>query len=217
MPLYVSRDRNKRRHIFSGQNEAEDLLRFLNRPLNDPNWSDLPELTSPRNRVLNLIRKIQTTFDEIDSDPNLLGAPTPDPARKNLRYGYPDEDVESGEWGEPFGDLNDELLLYTTVRFFVPDRSSPRRWTIASGCFTDSHFTEAEIVLSLIELVKSGVFEKLKECQCGEWFLAKFAHQRFHSEPCRLRFWEQSDERKERKRERARKNYLYKKAFRRKP
>jgi len=71
---------------------------------------------------------------------------------------------------------------------------------------------EAFAVEALVSLAEHNILSRLQVCECGNWFYMKFAHQRFCTTECRKRFWEASEERKEQKRQKARENYLYKKA-----
>jgi hypothetical protein len=75
--------------------------------------------------------------------------------------------------------------------------------------------TEPIAVHGLVGLAEEGLLDRLQLCACGKWYFGRFSHQRFCSPACRVKFWEDSEERKEQKRQRARENYLYKKAHKR--
>jgi hypothetical protein len=66
---------------------------------------------------------------------------------------------------------------------------------------------EFRTVVVFMNLLAAGYFPSIGECACGTYFYARSTSWRFCSTKCRERFWENSEERKERKRQNARRYY----------
>lgn len=68
---------------------------------------------------------------------------------------------------------------------------------------------EARAVFAIASLADSGLLDRLRKCNAcrTQWYFAHFSHQNFCSETCRVKFWEDSEQRKEQKRQRARETY----------
>lgn len=66
---------------------------------------------------------------------------------------------------------------------------------------------EFAVVSLLLDAVKQGLVSKIGECGCGALFHSRSSLSRFCSDQCRIRFWEQSEDRKAQKREMAKKYY----------
>jgi hypothetical protein len=81
---------------------------------------------------------------------------------------------------------------------------------------------ECLAVRNLIQLAISGLLGSLTQCECehaanrGQWFFARFAHQRFCSADCRIRFNASSEHAKKYRREKQREYYQFKKIHPRK-
>lgn len=123
--------------------------------------------------------------------------------------------LESGGWSPVR--LNRLLSRYRSAPFVVSLREVgfTRRSTVWQLVRAIQHGLPREefaAVEAITKLAEDNLLDRLQACQCGTWFFAKFAHQRFCSTDCRVRFWENSDERKARKRELARGYYAYHKA-----
>src|SRR5207245_2745463 len=72
------------------------------------------------------------------------------------------------------------------------------------------HITTAECdaVMRLIKLAEMGAVGRIKKCQqCGKWFYARFTHQDFCAEECRVKHNAQSERAKEYRRDKAREYY----------
>jgi hypothetical protein len=125
----------------------------------------------------------------------------------------------------PFLPVNRILGEYPIYQRFVRDEGTARGWSIDRSIKARSfprkaksldenliRGLEAIAAHGLVWIANANMLDRIQVCQCGQWYFARFAHQRFCSERCRETFWESSEERKEKKRQRARENYLYKKA-----
>jgi hypothetical protein len=107
--------------------------------------------------------------------------------------------------------VNVKLAKYTSCSIFLPTLEGRRKWKVEAALMDRHSVYEGQAVHALVRLADQGLLDRLKTCDCGVWYFARFAHQRFCSEECRVRFWEGSEERKERKRAQARANYVYRK------
>jgi hypothetical protein len=191
-------DRNDRR-VFSGQDDAELVLELLNRPLQDKDWLPDVESVESRDRVLAVISCIRKHLQEIERTSGW-------PLTRELN--------QPGEIWDEFEDLNGLLSRYTSCPVFYPDKDSERGWNVGESFFIACPHEEALAVQAVAELSRQNRLHRLQLCECSLWFFAKFSHQKFCSEGCRVKFWESSEVRKKQKRQRARDNYLYKKAHR---
>ena len=131
-----------------------------------------------------------------------------------------------------FAEVNRILKTYPLYHSFVPDETKVSGWKVDTGyraafrsAVRTAHLsdkptreeqlmsaTEAIAVHGIVGLAHAGLLDRLRKCECGRWYFARFSHQNFCSSTCRVKFWEGSEERREQKRQRARENYLYKKA-----
>ena len=68
--------------------------------------------------------------------------------------------------------------------------------------------SEYDITSAVLGLVEHKLIANIRRCNCGRYFFARSSLTRFCSSACRIRFWENSEERKQRKREKAREYYL---------
>jgi hypothetical protein len=117
--------------------------------------------------------------------------------------------------------FNKLMARYTSARQLTSSRELGLTRRTTGFTFTSSIpagmlLAEFLAVDAIARLTEDGLLGRLQECQCGLWYYAKFAHQRFCSTECRVNFWESSDERKAQKRKRARENYAYHKVHGRK-
>ena len=94
---------------------------------------------------------------------------------------------------------------------------SPLRWLMTARkeiTREDLHQYCAEkefaVVGLLMDALERRSLSKIGECGCGALFYARSSLSRFCSDECRIRFWEQCEERKAQKREMARKYYWLK-------
>jgi hypothetical protein len=61
-------------------------------------------------------------------------------------------------------------------------------------------FTESHAVTRIVELCHEGLIDRLRRCACGNWFYAKFAHQRFCSTRCQQASYRDDPDWKKRRR-----------------
>jgi hypothetical protein len=67
-------------------------------------------------------------------------------------------------------------------------------------------------IQTILRMAEGRSITDIRECNCGKLFMARSSLTRFCSPDCRIAFWENSEERKQRKRERAREYYMLHKA-----
>jgi hypothetical protein len=107
-------------------------------------------------------------------------------------------------------ELNEWLLEFEFVNGLYSEKSSGLTWKLNNSAdLTERDYVsgEADAVVRVVELAKMGVLGKIRKCECGRYFFARFSKQRFHEDGCRERFWEASPIRKEQKRKNAREYY----------
>ena len=183
---------------FSGQREAQILVDFLNGSIPDR------KALAPRARrsVLNVLTQTRELLQTLKDTTDIYGQ----------GFGkLPRERELPREIRDKFQALNRTLAKYTTSPIFYPDQS-PRQWSV-TNVYNQRHSpVEGSAVGAMVRLADQNLLDRLLQCGCGKWMFARFSHQRFCSEACRVKFWETSEERKEKKRQAARENYLYKKA-----
>jgi hypothetical protein len=195
MPNGISHDRNKPR-TFWGEQVAAPILHWLNAPLEcEPGLSALA-LKQSKKRVLQIISHMRG-LQELTK---LIGVKSK---------------VSSNDQGCDPVALNRMLAGYTSSpRIFTSEAFLPkdgRQWVLGKYILSKRPPEELIAVEAIIQLAEQNRLDRLQVCECGQWYFAKFSHQKFCSTECRVRFWESSEERMEQKRERARQNYVYNK------
>jgi hypothetical protein len=106
--------------------------------------------------------------------------------------------------------LNARLSDYEFVHGLDFSKSSPMVWVLRSmEDPTGSTYIAGETlaVHHVVELAKKGLVGKVRRCDCGRYFFARLPSQRFHGKECRVQFWEESPQRKARRREKASEYY----------
>jgi hypothetical protein len=81
---------------------------------------------------------------------------------------------------------------------------APNHWTVQWGPVGRMYSLQALAVIKLLHLADKGLLGRVRACgrkECGEWFYAKFAHQRFHSERCQQEAYRSDPEWKHRRAE----------------
>jgi hypothetical protein len=76
-----------------------------------------------------------------------------------------------------------------------------------------SEVQEAFLIQKLIGFARSGTIDRIRECLCGDWFLAARTDKRYCSGDCRRKYHTPSEKQRERRRERRR---IYQKDYYRK-
>lgn len=85
-----------------------------------------------------------------------------------------------------------------------PDATWKLEWSRTDG----QALLDLDFALDALEIFKAGKISSLKQCAvCGNWFLARFSHQRFCSTECKDRFHTTNEADKARRRNWARANY----------
>lgn len=120
------------------------------------------------------------------------------------------------EFNDALDLANDRLQKYRTSPCFWPDDTAKRKWRLEDSLSSKHSPWEGMAVHAIVRLADQGLLDRLRKCECGSMYFARFSHQRFCSENCRVKHWEAQESRKEAKRKQARENYLYNKAHRRK-
>jgi hypothetical protein len=199
MPRAIRRDRKTTRS-FVGERDANLVLEWLNPSAELGDWYDSVEAVESRARVLDVIFAIRHLLEEIDKRPTWR--PTQPPTKR-----------QPAKIGDAFHELNLKLASYTSFSVFFPEPKKARRWDTDDALIGNHLMGESQAVHAIVRLTQQNILHRLQLCACGLWYFLKFSHQKFCSAKCRTDFWESSEERKEQKRERARSNYIYRKAY----
>jgi hypothetical protein len=171
---------------FIGAAEADWVVGWLN-GRTDEKWSRSSAAKASKDRVLLVISSIRKLLALSESG------------------------VSAG-----FQDVNLLLARYKTFSLFYPDQLTGKGWRVGDAVLDGRPIGESRAVHAAVELTRQGRLDRLKTCSCGLWYFAKFSHQKFCSEECRLKFWENSEERIAQKRARSREYYEYHKVHARK-
>jgi hypothetical protein len=186
---------------FSGEHEAAQIVRWLN-AVEDRPWLNLSEIEESKKRLLDVISSIRKLTDLAVHSQACSPGTREDPA---------------DELSDAMHELNLKLRRYASAPTFFDrqfgDPSNTRPWVIGKILLDDSPADESLAISAVLSLANQDRLERLQVCGCGSWYYAKFSHQRFCSPECRIKYWEKSEERKQQKRDRARNNYVYKKAY----
>lgn len=65
--------------------------------------------------------------------------------------------------------------------------ASPRRWRVDWRMVGRMDARQGLALIKLLHLADAGLLHRIRKCAaktCGQWFYAKFEHQRFHSPKC---------------------------------
>src|SRR5215472_3551461 len=101
------------------------------------------------------------------------------------------------------GFLRSYPVVYN-VRLYPPKLVSDV-WLVEGNKQQVQEFGHIQTVLAMAE---QQPITDIRVCDCGKLFLARSSLTRFCSPDCRIAFWENSEERKQRKREKAREYYM---------
>jgi len=185
-------------HKFQGEYESGMILEMLN---GTPVPRSQKLTRDQRARFLRLIKDIKTLLEMVGPQWN---------------------GILTDQISEQFQCVNVKLAEYPCFTIFYPtqtnniQRADGKLWETGEALLGARPFNESLGVHAALGLAKQGLLNRIQTCECGKWYFRRFTHQKFCSPECRIRSLESSDERKEQKRQRARENYLYKKAHKRK-
>lgn len=65
---------------------------------------------------------------------------------------------------------------------------------LAGGNYDEIVFGEGDAIASVLRLLESGYLARLRRCNCGHWFYARFTRQTFCAMPCQQRHFRKTDE-----------------------
>jgi hypothetical protein len=65
---------------------------------------------------------------------------------------------------------------------------------LAGGNYDEVVFGEGDAIASVLRLVELGYVARLRKCQCGHWFYARFTPQKFCGMPCQQQHFRKTDE-----------------------
>jgi hypothetical protein len=70
----------------------------------------------------------------------------------------------------------------------------------AGGNDDDIPFGEGDAVSSVLRLAELGQLNQLRKCACGNWFYARFRHQKFCATPCQQKDFRRTEEFRQKRR-----------------
>jgi hypothetical protein len=170
--------------------DRQDLIRWLIRWLNENTVEEEEERRRVR-AFLALMQDAQRLAQEIDTLPNTMHPPPPAFERQF----------------QLDRKINRFLRNYPVVQNV---RLYPPRVVIDLELVKGSkqQLQEFGHIRTILGMAEGRSITDIRECNCGKLFLARSSLTRFCSPDCRIAFWENSEERKQRKREKAREYYM---------
>lgn len=128
-------------------------------------------------------------------------------------------------------DINGRMARYKTARMLWPAIGPMRvlggskvlecQFKNLPSSRSARAFAECEAALRIADLAEMGLLGSVTQCECkhpsgGQWFFARFAHQRFCSDECRIRYNASSPQAKAYRAKKAREYYRHEKDLREK-
>jgi hypothetical protein len=196
MTTYISHmlRRNKKRRHYPGENQAYLLVRWLNHVYDEP-----------RTRVTTLIEtgKELIGLRFLDEFPTA----TINPYGKGVT-GSPAAFANSRRVARLVRTINRTLAKFKmSARYgrtlgslwrmsWVPVSNRHRLCirVYAGGNSDEIPFGEGNAVSSVLHLAEQGRLGQLRKCACGNWFYARFRHQKFCATPCQQKDFRRTDE-----------------------
>jgi hypothetical protein len=189
MPNTTSRTLERRARTYPGSPWATNLVSWLNAEEVSGRGKNSK---ASRTRVLDFMDNVRDVLNAIEAAPSwdLINHPTPRLNRVMER-------------------LNTRLDDYPSTSLFYINWG--REWVFDEGALGGRHPPgESMAIHGAIELAKLHLLERVNRCECGRWFLAKFAHQHFCTARCRKKHHESSEAFKATRREYMRRYYRLK-------
>jgi hypothetical protein len=128
-------------------------------------------------------------------------------ARVNmLRGAFPEK---SGREVQLASELNHRLFRYKlSPRYWITLgeypilgwRSGKERPRDEEDPEEDAWFTEEDAIIAILDLAREGLLCKIRRCYCGDWFFAKFVHQKFCCLGCQQKYYRSSEDYKAKRR-----------------
>lgn len=194
MPLDVTKSKigsKRTAHIFAGQSEGEQLVKWLNdeeAPRIGASRQELHGEARTRKQISRLISDLnesaETFLAEGKSNPALNERIDSEFARHSLRVKalHPQDTGKHKTFAAP-------------------------KWMF--GWYSNTGSRVAEMIFAIVRLGERGLIARVRICaKCNRWFYAKFNHQRFCTNRCQLLHYQTSEEWKARRRERYRERNL---------
>lgn len=159
------------------------------------------EMNSPASR-----KRIEALLENLRRVLAIVASVPPDFDWDNAGYGKHPREPESFE--ESTLELANRLQDYPTCPFFWVDVG--RQWYIEDGVWGNRNPGESIAAHSILEIAKAGLLDRIKQCDCGTWYFARFQHQRSCSASCRRNLYEKTDAFRAKRRKYMRKYYRLK-------
>jgi hypothetical protein len=110
-------------------------------------------------------------------------------------------------------DLNDLLSRYWVSPRIIPYNGAPRiAYLVKSKGSSKTQQAESGAVMGVVHLALQDELDRVRGCDCGKFFFAHRIDQRYCSTKCRVRFYQSSEEFREKRRIYLRKLYRLKRS-----
>jgi hypothetical protein len=180
------RTKTKRTREYHGEIRGRKILDYLN--------SDSPEDRKGRKRVQQLMTTLHQGFPLLAEYIEKY----PDENEQNVGEGPQTEEFEKvvAKTDRLEAEICKQVAMYKReLRFSLVPRiefnwAVPRPWTLAE-------LRESGAVNALVSLAGDNLLPRIRECECGRWYFARFKHQRFCTSRCRDKHHQSSPEFKE--------------------
>ena len=177
---------------YDGEESGIRITAWLNGsgPKNSaPSRKRIKELLDNLRKVLAIIARVPSDFDWDNA-------------------GYAGHDPIPESFEELTVELAKRLQEYPTCPFFWVDVG--RQWYIEDGVWGKRPAGESVAAHGIVEIARAGLLDRVNRCDCGNWFFARFRHQRSCSASCRRNLYEKTEAFKAKRRKYMRKYYRLK-------
>jgi len=186
---------------YSGEEQAEKLLDWLSLGV----WGGKPAKRQPKGystvlRILELWRELRTLFEV--SRKYQKGEVVAASYEKSPLYTERLHELQKLLFGYKFYPMVFPWPGWTSVNWF-PAKGGVKKNLDA----WPANYNDSNAVFDIAQLAGMELLARVQQCVCGEWFFARFAHQRFCSAKCRENTFHSSSEWKEYRRKKAREYY----------
>jgi hypothetical protein len=186
-----ARGRSKPERTYDGEESGTNIASWLN---------GHGAKNSPASR-----KRIEGLLDNLRKVLAIVATVPPDFDWDNAGYSGPPV-PESFE--ESTLELANRLQDYPTCPFFWVDVG--RQWYIEDGVWGSRPAGESVAAHSIIAIAVAGLLDRIDRCDCGNWYFARFRHQRSCSAACRRNLYEKTEKFKAKRRKYMRKYYRLK-------
>lgn len=182
----------KLQRVYEGEASGTDIASWLN-------GKGAQNSAASRKRIEGLLDNLRKVLAIVASVPSNFDW---------TNAGYGKHPPEPDGYDELTTELAYRLQEYPTCPFFsVKDG---REWYINDGVWGTRPTGESVAAHGILALAQIGLLDRIKRCDCGKWYFARFTHQRSCSANCRRRVYEKTEKFKAKRRKYMRRYYRLK-------